>query len=168
MGILENAFPEYVVFSQLDRAINWAKQNSLSFLTVDLACCGVEMHQAVASRYDISRFGSLPQVSPRQADLMIVGGTITYKVAEELKKTYEAMPYPKYVVSFGSCSNCGGMFSWEYSYSTVSGLDKILPVDIYIPGCPPRPEALLEGLLLLQTRISTERVLVHDDLRGES
>lgn len=164
MGILENAFPEYVVFSQLDRAVNWARQNSISYLTMDLACCGVEMMQVAGGRFDIERFGAVCQVSPRHADLMIVAGTLTYKMASRLKQLYEQMPHPRYVISMGSCSNCGGLFSGEYSYSAVSGVDKLIPVDVFVPGCPPRPEALLHGLLTLQRRIAGQKVLVRDEM----
>ena len=164
MGLLENAFPEYVVFTQLDRAVNWARENSIAYLTMDLACCGVEMLQVAGGRFDIERFGATCQVSPKHADLMIVAGSVSYKVAEKIKEMYEEMPNPKFVLSMGSCSNCGGMFSWEYSYSTVSGVDKIIPVDVFVPGCPPRPEALLHGLLTLQRRVEGQRVLVRDEL----
>lgn len=164
MGILENALPEYVVFSRLDRLINWARENSIAYLTMDLACCGVEMLQASGGRFDIERFGSVPQVSPKHADLMIVAGTITYKMAPLLKRLYDEMPLPKYVLSMGSCSNCGGPFSWEYSYSSVSGADKIIPVDVFVPGCPPRPEAVLHGLLALMKKISSRRVVVREEM----
>lgn len=164
MGILENALPEYVVFSKLDKAINWARQNSISYLTMDLSCCGIEMMQVEGGRFDIERFGAVSQVSPRHADLMIVAGTITYKMAAVLKQLYDQMPFPKYVLSMGSCSNCGGLFSWEYSYSSVSGVDKLIPVDVFVPGCPPRPEALLHGLLTLQRRVAGQKVLVRDEL----
>mgnify|MGYP001619432949 CR=1 FL=1 len=119
----------------------------------DLACCGVEIAQTIAGRYDIERFGAAPIVSPSHADLMIVAGTITYKVAQHLQDLYEQMPKPRYVLSIGSCANCGGLFSWEYSYSSVSGVDKLIPVDIFVPGCPPRPEAILHGLIKLQEKI---------------
>jgi NADH-quinone oxidoreductase subunit B len=164
VGILENSFPEYVVFTQVDRAINWARKNSLAYLTMDLACCGIEMLQAAGGRYDIERFGAVPKVAPRDADLMIVAGTITYKTAPIIKQLYEQMPAPKYVISMGSCANCGGMFSWEYSYSAVSGADKVVPVDVFVPGCPPRPEALLHGLITLQKRIEGNRAIVKDEL----
>lgn len=164
MGVFENAFPEYVVFTQIDKAINWARSNSLAYLTLDLACCGIEMMQVAGGRYDIERFGAVPKVSPRDADLMIVAGTVTYKTAPRIKQLYEQMPFPKYVISMGSCANCGGLFSWEYSYSSISGVDKLIPVDVFIPGCPPRPEALLHGLLTLQKRISGNRAIVRDEL----
>lgn len=166
MGIFENAFPEYVVFSQIDNLINWARSNSLGYLTMDLSCCGVEMMQAGGSRFDLERFGSVPQVAPQQADLMIVAGTLTFKAASFVKNAYEAMAEPKFVISMGSCANSGGMFANEFSYSSISGVDKILPVDVYVPGCPPRPEALLNGLLLLQRKVLAQRVLVKDEIRS--
>lgn len=167
MGILENALPEYAVFSRLDRLISWARENSIAYLTMDLACCGVEMLQVSGGRFDIERFGSVPQVSPRHADLMIVAGTITYKMAPLLRRLYGEMPLPKYVLSMGSCSNCGGLFSWEYSYSSVSGADKIIPVDVFVPGCPPRPEAVLHGLLALRKRIASRHAAVREEAPGE-
>ncbi len=160
MGVLEGTLPEYVVFTQLDRAINWARQNSMAYITFDLSCCGIEIAQVEGGRYDIERFGAVPVVAPAHADLMIVAGTITHKIAKAIRVLYDQMPEPRYVVSVGSCSNTGGMFSWEYSYSTVSGVDKILPVDVFIPGCPPRPEAILHGLMVLQNRIKNKSVLV--------
>lgn len=165
MGTLENTLPEYVLFTQLDRVINWARSNSIAYLTADLACCGIEMMQVAGGRYDIERFGSVPQTSSKHSDLLIVAGNISYKIAPLLKRIYEEMPFPKYVISMGSCANSGGLFSWEYSYSTVSGLDKIIPVDVYVPGCPPRPEALLHGLLALQKKINSGRVLVRDEMK---
>ena len=164
MGVLENSLPEYVMFSKLDELINWSRGNSLAFVSMDLSCCGVEMLQATAGRYDIERFGAVPQVAINHADLMIVAGTVTYKPAPILKKLYEEMPGPNYVLSIGSCANSGGPYSWEYSYSAISGVDKIIPVDVYVPGCPPRPEAILHGLLNLKKRISGQKVLVRDDL----
>lgn len=162
MGNLENSLPEYVIFSQLDRLINWARLHSIQYLTMDLACCGVEMFQVEGGRYDIERFGALPHVSPRHSDLMIVAGTITHKVAPLIKLLYEQMPQPRYVIAMGSCTNSGGMFHSEVSYSVVSGVDKLIPVDVFVPGCPPRPEALLHGLVTLQRKIANRKVLVED------
>lgn len=161
---------DFVLFAKLDKVISWAQQNAITYLVQDLACCGVEMIQSEGGRYDIERFGAMQTVSPRQADLMIVAGTVTYKSAEALKLLYDQMPGPKYVVAMGSCANCGGMFSWDLSYSTVSGIDKIIPVDVFVPGCPPRPEALLHGLVSLQKRIEEHRLnLNHDSApRGEA
>jgi len=141
--------------SQLDTLINLARKNSLYYLLFGLACCGIELMQTGGPRSDLDRFGAVPRATPRQADFMIVAGTLTYKMAERAKLLYDQMPEPKYVLSMGSCANCGGLF--QLSYSVCKGVDKIIPVDIYIPGCPPRPEALTEGLLRLQELVSRER-----------
>lgn len=160
MGNLENSLPEYLFFTKLDRLINWARINSLNYIGLDLACCGVEMRHTESSRFDIERFGSAPSFSPRHADLMIVAGTVTHKSAPIIKRLYDQMPFPKYVLAMGSCANSGGPFSWELSYSAVSGVDKIIPVDVFVPGCPPRPEAVLHGLVSLQKKIYSKNVLV--------
>jgi NADH-quinone oxidoreductase subunit B len=141
--------------SQLDTLINLARKNSLYYLLFGLACCGIELMQTGGPRADFDRFGAVPRATPRQADFMIVAGTLTYKMAERAKLLYDQMPEPKYVLSMGSCSNCGGLF--QLSYSVCKGVDKVIPVDIYIPGCPPRPEALTEGLLRLQELVVRER-----------
>jgi NADH-quinone oxidoreductase subunit B len=141
--------------SQLETLINLARANSLHYLLFGLACCGIELMQTGGPRADLDRFGAIPRASPRQADFMIVAGTLTYKMAERAKLLYDQMPEPKYVLSMGSCANCGGLF--QMSYSVCKGVDKIIPVDIYIPGCPPRPEALTEGLLRLQELVLREK-----------
>jgi NADH-quinone oxidoreductase subunit B len=166
VGIFENNLPEYVVFTKLDQAINWARKSAISYMTLDLHCCGVEIAQVAAGRYDIERFGAVPICAPSHADLMIVAGAITYKIAEHIRALYDEMPKSKYVMSLGSCSNTGGLYSWENSYSVVSGVDKILPVDVYVPGCPPRPEAILHGLITLQKKISRQHVLVKSSGAG--
>eukprot|EP00741_Cyanophora_paradoxa_P005849 tig00000113_g5667.t1 len=148
---------EYVV-SKLDALVNWARKGSLWPMTFGLACCAVEMMQAGASRYDLDRFGIIFRPSPRQSDVMIVAGTLTNKMAPALRKVYDQMSEPRWVVSMGSCANGGGYY--HYSYSVVRGCDRIVPVDIYVPGCPPTAEALLYGLLQLQKKIKRQKVLV--------
>jgi NADH-quinone oxidoreductase subunit B len=131
--------------------INWARTGSLMWMTFGLACCAVEMMQASMPRYDLERFGFAPRASPRQSDVMIVAGTLTNKMAPALRKVYDQMPEPRYVISMGSCANGGGYY--HYSYAVVRGCDRIVPVDIYVPGCPPTAEALVYGILLLQRKI---------------
>jgi NADH-quinone oxidoreductase subunit B len=131
--------------------ITWARSGSLMFMTFGLACCAVEMIHTSMPRYDSERFGVAPRASPRQSDIMIVAGTLTKKMAPALRKVYDQMPEPRYVISMGSCANGGGYY--HYSYSVVRGCDRVVPVDIYVPGCPPSAEALLYGILLLQKKI---------------
>lgn len=139
----------------VDWTLNWSRKNSLFYLLFGLACCGIELMQTGGPRADLDRFGAVPRASPRQADLMIVAGTLTYKMAARCRLLYDQMAEPKYVISMGSCANCGGLF--QLSYSVVKGVDKILPVDVYVPGCPPRPEALTQGLLCVQELAMKER-----------
>jgi NADH-quinone oxidoreductase subunit B len=134
-----------------DEMITWARTGSIYWVTFGLACCAIEMMQVMMPRYDLERLGCFPRASPRQSDLMIVAGTLTNKMAPALRKVYDQMPEPRYVISMGSCANGGGYY--HYSYSTVRGCDRIVPVDIYVPGCPPTAEALLYGILLLQKKI---------------
>jgi len=147
---------QYAV-TKLDNLVNWGRKNSLFPMTFGLACCAVEMMQAAAARYDFDKFGIVFRASPRQSDVMIVAGTLTNKMAPALRLVYDQMPDPKWVVSMGSCANGGGYY--HYSYSVVRGCDRIVPVDIYVPGCPPTAEALLYGLLQLQKKIERERRL---------
>ena len=141
-----------------DDLITWARTGSLFWMTFGLACCAVEMMQTSMPRYDAERFGFAPRASPRQSDVMIVAGTLTNKMAPALRKVYDQMPEPRYVISMGSCANGGGYY--HYSYSVVRGCDRIVPVDVYVPGCPPTAEALLYGILALQRKIRRTGALV--------
>ena len=142
------------VLTQVDRLVAWAQSNSLWPMTFGLACCAVEMMQTAASRYDLDRYGAIFRASPRQSDVMIVAGTLTNKMAPALRKVYDQMPEPRWVISMGSCANGGGYY--HYAYSVTRGCDRIVPVDIYVPGCPPTAEALLYGILQLQHKICHE------------
>lgn len=142
------------LLTSADKLFDWARTGSIWPMTFGLACCAVEMIHAYMSRYDLDRFGMIPRPSPRQSDVMIVAGTLTNKMAPALRKVYDQMPEPRWVVSMGSCANGGGYY--HYSYSVVRGCDRIVPVDIYVPGCPPTAEALVYGLLQLQKKIQRE------------
>ncbi len=139
------------VVANLDKLVNWARTGSLWPMTFGLACCAVEMIHAYTARYDLDRFGVVPRPSPRASDVMIVAGTLTNKMAPALRKVYDQMAEPRYVISMGSCANGGGYY--HYSYSVVRGCDRVVPVDIYVPGCPPSAEALVYGVLQLQKKI---------------
>ncbi|HFL8824451.1 MAG TPA: NADH-quinone oxidoreductase subunit B family protein [Candidatus Azoamicus sp. OHIO1] len=151
MGIDGKFSPGGFITTRIDKVINWARTGSLWPMTFGLACCAVEMMQTGASRFDLDRFGIIFRPSPRQSDLMIIAGTLTNKMASALRKVYDQMPSPKWVISMGSCANGGGYY--YYTYSVVRGCDRIIPVDVYVPGCPPTPEALIWGILKLQEKI---------------
>ena len=146
-----------IVLTRVDAALNWFRKNSLWPMPMGLACCAIELMAVGASRFDIARFGSeVMRFSPRQSDVMIVAGTVTYKMALALKRIYDQMPSPKWVIAMGACASTGGMYR---SYAVLQGVDHIVPVDIYVAGCPPRPEALLDALIKLQKKVEKEPIV---------
>jgi NADH-quinone oxidoreductase subunit B len=155
---IEGRFEEGVVTTTVEQAINWARQSSIWPMTFGLACCAIEMMATGASRFDIDRFGAGAfRATPRQADLMIVAGTVTYKMASRVRRLYNLMPEPKFVIAMGACTVGGGPY-FKWGYHVVKGVDLVVPVDVYVPGCPPRPEALLEGLMRVQDKINGHRI----------
>jgi NADH-quinone oxidoreductase subunit B len=161
-ALLSQVFNEFndkgFVVANFDKLVNWARSGSLWPMTFGLACCAVEMMQAAASRYDMDHLGVVFRPSPRQADVMIVAGTLCNKMAPALRKVYDQMAEPRYVISMGSCANGGGYY--HYSYSVVRGCDRIVPVDVYVPGCPPTAEALMYGILQLQKKIRRKGTII--------
>jgi NADH-quinone oxidoreductase subunit B len=145
------------ILTSLEEMLGAVRGNSMWYLSFGLACCAVEMMEAASARYDMDRFGVMPRASPRQADLMIVAGTLTNKMAPAIRKVYDQMAEPRYVISMGSCANGGGYY--HYSYSVVRGCDRVIPVDIYVPGCPPTAEALIYGIIQLQRKIARTKTL---------
>jgi len=159
VGLLDQRFENGNVFiTKLDDLLNWARLSSLYQMQFGLACCAIEMMAASASNFDSMRFGIIPRATPRQVDVMFVAGTVTIKMASRIKRLYDQMPEPRYIISMGSCSNCGGPY-WEHGYHVLKGVDRVIPVDVYIPGCPPRPEALLEGIMKLQEKVRKESMV---------
>ncbi len=152
MGIIEGRFGKNLLITSVDAVVNWSRTSSLWPMLFGIACCAIEMMATAASRYDWDRMGIIPRASPRQSDLMIVAGTVNAKMAQVVRKLYDQMPEPKYVLAMGACTVGGGPY-FKYGYSVVKGVDKVVPVDIYVPGCPPRPEALLDGIIKLQEKI---------------
>ncbi len=163
MGLIENRFEEGLLITSVDWAVNWARRSSLWPMTFGLACCAIEMMATGASRFDIDRFGAGAfRPSPRQSDLMIVAGTVTYKMASRIRRLYNQMPEPKYVIAMGACAIGGGPY-YKYGYHVVKGVELVVPVDVYVPGCPPRPESLLEGLMRLQDKIAHKTMAKQKD-----
>ncbi len=158
VGAIERLPGGSVVLTKVEYVLNWSRAASLWPLTFGLACCAIEMMAAWAGRFDLDRIGVMPRATPRQTDLMIAAGRCSIKMAPIVRRLWEQMPEPKYVLSMGSCATCGGPF-YHDNYSIVKGIDEIVPVDVYVPGCPPRPEALIEGILRLQDKIKGERFL---------
>jgi NADH-quinone oxidoreductase subunit B len=155
--IKEEEIPKGIILSTLDKVVGWSRKSSMWPLGFGLACCAIEMMCTAASRYDLARFGmEIFRSSPRQADLMIVSGRVSRKMAPILKQLYNQMPEPKWVLAMGACASCGGVFN---NYAIVQGVDKIVPVDIYVPGCPPRPEQLIDGIMKLHAKVQKEGLL---------
>lgn len=155
---IEGRFEENLITTTVEQAINWARQSSIWPMTFGLACCAIEMMAAGASRFDMDRFGAGAfRATPRQADLMIVAGTVTYKMASRVQRLYHLMPDPKFVIAMGACTVGGGPY-FKWGYHVCKGVDLVVPVDVYVPGCPPRPEALLEGLMRIQDKIKGQKM----------
>jgi len=154
MSMIEGIFEPGLVVTSVDWALNWARKRSIFPMTFGLACCAIEMMATSASRFDLDRFGAGAfRATPRQSDLMIVAGTVTFKMADRLRRLWEQMPEPRYVIAMGGCAISGGPYH-THGYNVVKGVDQVVPVDVYVPGCPPRPEALIEGVMRLQDKIN--------------
>jgi NADH-quinone oxidoreductase subunit B len=159
MGLLDQRFENGNVFvTSMENLLNWARLSSLYQMQFGLACCAIEMMAASAADFDIMRFGIILRATPRQADVMFVAGTVTLKMASRIKRLYDQMAEPRYIISMGSCANCGGPY-WEHGYHVLKGVDRVIPVDVFVPGCPPRPEALLEGIIKLQEKVRKESLV---------
>ena len=158
MSWIENRFEEGLIITSIDWVFNWARKSSIWPMTFGLACCAIEMMSFAAARFDADRFGAGAfRATPRQSDLMIVAGTVTFKMASRVRRLYNQMPDPKYVMAMGACTVGGGPY-FKYGYHVVKGVDMVVPVDIYVPGCPPRPEAVLEGLMRLRDQIEQQTI----------
>jgi NADH-quinone oxidoreductase subunit B len=161
MGLLDRLDDPFegggIVMGYVEDILNWGRAKSDWYLQFGLACCAIEFMAVNAAHFDFMRFGTIPRTSPRQADYIIISGTVTLKMADRIKTLYEQMAEPKYVISMGSCANSGGPY-WKHGYHVLKGVDRIIPVDVYVPGCPPRPEALLEGLIMLQKKIRMQDI----------
>ncbi|MCC6741155.1 MAG: NADH-quinone oxidoreductase subunit B [Planctomycetia bacterium] len=159
--MLEGKVGDNIIITNADALLNWARESALWPMTFGLACCAIEMMAVGAARFDLDRFGAGAfRASPRQSDVMIVAGTVTLKMAPRVRRLYDQMAEPKYVISMGSCATCGGPY-WAHGYHVLKGVDNVVPVDIYVPGCPPRPEALIQGIIKLQEKIHRDRMLAY-------
>ncbi|MCX6152821.1 MAG: NADH-quinone oxidoreductase subunit B [Candidatus Kapabacteria bacterium] len=148
---------EGIILGKVEDLLNWGRARSDWYLSFGLACCAIEFMAVNASHFDLMRFGCIPRPSPRQADFIIISGTVTMKMAERIITLYEQMAEPKYVLSMGSCANSGGPY-WEHGYHVLKGIDRVIPVDVYVPGCPPKPEAFLDGIVKLQKKINQQAI----------
>lgn len=146
-----------IMLGTIEDLLNWGRAKSDWYMSFGLACCAIEFMAVNAAHFDFMRFGTIPRPSPRRSDFIIISGTVTLKMAERIKRLYEQMAEPKYVMSMGSCSNSGGPY-WEHGYHVLKGVDRVIPVDVYVPGCPPRPEAFLEGMVQLQSKIRHQEI----------
>ena len=155
MSLIEGKFGKNIILTNVDAVANWARASSLWPMLFGIACCAIEMMATAASRFDWDRLGVIPRASPRQSDLMIVAGRLSRKMAPALRRIYDQMPEPKWVISMGACASIGGVFD---NYALVQGVDQIVPVDVYVPGCPPRPESLIYGIVQLQRKISQQKL----------
>ncbi len=153
---LEKYIPDGIILTTVEKAVNWSRKSSLWPLGFGLACCAIEMMSTFAARFDLARFGmEVMRASPRQADLMIVSGRLSVRMAPVIRQLYDQMPNPRYVISMGACASCGGIFN---NYAIVQGVDRVIPVDVYVPGCPPRPEQLIDGIMKLRAKIDKEKL----------
>lgn len=156
MGLVEGKFNDNFITSKVDSLVAWARKSALWPMTFGLACCAIEMMASGAARYDFDRFGVIFRATPRQSDVIIVAGTVTHKMGSAIRKVYDQMPEPRWVIAMGNCATCGGPYP---NYAVMQGVDEIIPVDVYIPGCPPRPESLMWGVMQLQKKIEQEKFI---------